>query len=157
MAGNYGDANVHALGEGNWTGNIIPVPNETYETTSYRWKDLYPSGTTINLGGTNISRLANGNMQSYELETANTNVVAYVDNQVTLLKGGANVNLDSLAEVANALNNSNTQLSTVAFTGNHSDIQSRPTISLSGSDSNIRWHYTRFKWVGCYRSTRTTG
>ena len=39
-----------------------------------------------------------------------------------------------MAEVANALNNSNTQLSTVAFTGNHSDIQSRPTISLSGSD-----------------------
>ena len=76
---------------------------------------------------------ANSNMQSY-VNTANTNVVAYVDNQVTLLKGGANVNLDSLAEVANALNNSNTQLSTVAFTGNHTDVQNRPTISLSGSD-----------------------
>ena len=72
-------------------------------------------------------------MQSY-VNTANTNVVAYVDNQVTLLKGEANVNLDSLAEVANALNNSNTQLSTVAFTGNHTDVQNRPTISLSGSD-----------------------
>ena len=66
--------------------------------------------------------------------TANTNMKAYVDAQVTLLKGGANVNLDSLAEVANALNNSNTQLSTVAFTGNFSDVASRPTISLSGSD-----------------------
>jgi hypothetical protein len=66
--------------------------------------------------------------------TANTNMKAYVDAQITLIKGGANVNLDSLAEVANALNNSNTQLSTVAFTGNHSDIQNRPAISLSGSD-----------------------
>ena len=37
-------------------------------------------------------------MQSY-VNTANTNVVAYVDNQVTLLKGGASiVHLDSLAE-----------------------------------------------------------
>ena len=62
MAGNYGDANVHALGEGNWTGNIIPSANETYDlgSASYRWKDLYLSGTTINLGGTTISRLANG-------------------------------------------------------------------------------------------------
>ena len=55
VAGNYGDANVHALGEGNWTGNII-----ISQQTNYRWKDLYLSGTTINLGGTTISRLANG-------------------------------------------------------------------------------------------------
>ena len=66
--------------------------------------------------------------------TANTEMKAYVDAQITLIKGGANVNLDSLAEVANALNNSNTQLSTVAFTGNYTDLQNRPVISVSGSD-----------------------
>jgi len=59
---------------------------------------------------------------------------AYVDAEINTLIGGANVNLDSLAEVANALGNSNTELSTVAFTGTYSDLQSRPTISLSGSD-----------------------
>jgi hypothetical protein len=59
---------------------------------------------------------------------------AYVDAEVNTLIGGANVNLDSLAEVANALANSNTELSTVAFTGNFSDVASRPTIALSGSD-----------------------
>ena len=69
-----------------------------------------------------------------DITTANTNMKAYVDAEVNTLLGGANVNLDSLAEVANALANSNTELSTVAFTGNFSDVASRPTIALSGSD-----------------------
>jgi len=163
VAGNYGDANVHALGEGNWTGNIIPSANETYDlgSASYRWKDLYLSGTTINLGGTTISRLANGSISfgnttvsggasnspfatTSELETANTemlsyvntansNMEAYVDALETRIIGGANVSLDSLAEVANALANSNTELSTVAFTGVYSDITSKPTLALSGN------------------------
>jgi len=69
-----------------------------------------------------------------DITTANTNMKAYVDAEVNTLIGGANVNLDSLAEVANALGNSNTELSTVAFTGTYSDLQTRPTISLAGSD-----------------------
>ena len=59
---------------------------------------------------------------------------AYVDAEINTLIGGANVNLDSLGEVANALANSNTELSTVAFTGNYSDIASRPTLTLANSD-----------------------
>ena len=69
-----------------------------------------------------------------DITTANTNMKAYVDAEVNTLIGGANVNLDSLAEVANALANSNTELSTVAFTGNFSDVASRPTLTLSSSD-----------------------
>ena len=69
-----------------------------------------------------------------DITTANSNMQAYVDAEITTLIGGANVNLDSLAEVANALGNSNTELSTVAFTGTYSDLQTRPTIALSGSD-----------------------
>ena len=69
-----------------------------------------------------------------DITTANTNMKAYVDAEVNTLIGGANVNLDSLAEVANALANSNTELSTVAFTGNFSDVASRPTLALANSD-----------------------
>ena len=69
-----------------------------------------------------------------DISSANTNMKAYVDAEINTLIGGANVNLDSLGEVANALANSNTELSTVAFTGTYSDLQSRPTISLAGSD-----------------------
>ena len=152
VAGNYGDANVHALGEGNWAGNIIPNANETYDlgSSSFRWRDLYLSGNTIDLGGTIISRLANGEitfgttvvkggpsnspfLTDAEFATANANMTAYVDALESRIIGGANVNLDSLAEVANALANSNTELSTVAFTGTYSDLQSKPSLALSGN------------------------
>ena len=114
VAGNYGDSNV-----------------ATYLTTNNYAQDS--DITTANTNMQSYVDTTNTNMQTF-VTAGNTNMQAYVDNQVALLKGGANVNLDSLAEVANALNNSNTQLSTVAFTGTYSDLQTRPTISLSGSD-----------------------
>ena len=62
------------------------------------------------------------------------NVKAYVDALESRVVGGANVSLDSLAEVT-ALANSNTELSTVSFTGNYTDLQNRPSaLALSGSD-----------------------
>ena len=152
IAGNYGDANVEALGESGWTGNIIPSANEVYDlgSSTNRWKDLWLSGNTIQLGGITISAEGSGNISfgnttvkggpgnspfatSIELNTANTEMQAYVDALESRVVGGANVNLDSLAEVANALANSNTELSTVAFTGTYSDLQSIPTLALSGN------------------------
>ena len=59
---------------------------------------------------------------------------AYVDAEISTLIGGANVNLDSLAEVANALANSNTELSTVAFTGSYIDLTDKPsTLALESN------------------------
>ena len=152
VASAYGDANVHALGEGNWAGNIIPNANETYDlgSSSFRWRDIYLSGNTIDLGGTTITRLANGAISfgnnvvkggptnspfltDDEFATANANMTAYVDALESRIIGGANVNLDSLAEVANALANSNTELSTVAFTGSYTDLQNKPSLALSGN------------------------
>ena len=142
-SGNTVDLSVLAAQDLTISGNVISLTGQSgnVDLTStlagvagnYGDSNVATYLTTNNYATETYVNTANTNMQTY-VNTANTNVVAYVDNQVTLLKGGANVNLDSLAEVANALNNSNTQLSTVAFTGNHSDIQSRPTISLSGSD-----------------------
>ena len=90
--------------------------------------------TASALGGDIVT--ANTNMQAY-VDTANTNMVSYVDALETKILGGANVNLDSLAEVANALSNSNTSLSTVAFTGDYNDLSNTPTITLSGSDLTL--------------------
>mgnify|MGYP003665720288 CR=1 FL=1 len=89
--------------------------------------------------------------------TANTEMKAYVDLQVTNLIGGANVNLDSLAEVANALNNSNTALSTVAFTGTYSDLLTRPTPTLSGSNFTYDGTTIDFSGVGATGPTGPTG
>jgi len=92
-----------------------------------------------------------------DITTANTNMQAYVDAEVNTLIGGANVNLDSLAEVANALANSNTELSTVAFTGNYSDVASRPTPTLSGSNFTYDGTTIDFSGVGATGPTGPTG
>ena len=92
-----------------------------------------------------------------DITTANTSMKAYVDAEVNTLIGGANVNLDSLAEVANALANSNTELSTVAFTGNYSDVASRPTIALSGSDLTYDGTTLDLSGLGATGPTGPTG
>jgi hypothetical protein len=96
------------------------------------------SGNVITISGNNDTVDLTTALSVYQTSsaatTANTNMKAYVDAEINTLIGGANVNLDSLGEVANALANSNTELSTVAFTGTYSDLQTRPTIGLSGSD-----------------------
>ena len=118
--------------------SVLAVSNGNNVNLSALEQTLSISGNVITISGNDDTVDLTTALSVYQRSdagaTANTNMKAYVDAQVTLLKGGANVNLDSLAEVANALNNSNTQLSTVAFTGNFSDIQNRPDISLSGSD-----------------------
>ena len=160
VAGNYGDSNVTSH-LSTLDGSIIPDSDEAYDlgSSTNKFRDLYLSGNTITLGTTNISAVgnavsfgdvtipatstgnivtiselttANTNMQAY-VDTANTNMVSYVDALETRIIGGANVDLDSLAEVANALANSNTELSTVAFTGTYSDLTSKPTLALSGN------------------------
>ena len=118
--------------------SVLGVSNGNNVSLSALEQTLSISGNVITISGNDdtvdLTTALSVYQRSADSTTANTNMKAYVDNQITLIKGGANVNLDSLAEVANALNNSNTQLSTVAFTGNHSDLQNRPAISLSGSD-----------------------
>jgi hypothetical protein len=88
-----------------------------------------------NYGDSNVASYLSTNNYATDsdIATANTNMQAYVDNLETRIIGGANVNLDSLAEVANALANSNTELSTVAFTGTYSDLTGKPSLALSGN------------------------
>ncbi len=118
--------------------SVLAISNGNNVDLSALEQTLSISGNVITISGNDDTVDLTTALSVYQRSdagaTANTNMKAYVDAQITLIKGGANVNLDSLAEVANALNNSNTQLSTVAFTGNHSDLQNRPAISLSGSD-----------------------
>jgi len=128
VAGNYGDSNV-----------VSYLSANGYSNVDVDAQDLSITGNVISLtkqsGNVDLTELvyANTKVQAY-LDAQSYANTAYVDALETKIIGGANVNLDSLAEVANALANSNTELSTVAFTGTFSDLQTRPTISLAGSD-----------------------
>ena len=46
------------------SGHLVPSQHETYDlgSSSLRWRDLYLSGSTINLGGTEISRDGDGHV-----------------------------------------------------------------------------------------------
>jgi hypothetical protein len=99
------------------------------------------SGNVVTISGSNSSvnltsilnsvagNYGNSNVAAY-LSTNNYATQSYVTTQINTLTSGASTALDTLAEIANALNNSNSTLATVAFTGNHSSLTNRPTISL---------------------------
>jgi hypothetical protein len=57
----YADLQIGAL---TVSGSILPTTTETYDigSASLRFNDIYLAGTTINLGGTKISKDSNGNI-----------------------------------------------------------------------------------------------
>lgn len=63
IVGAYSNANVIALGESGWAGNIIPAGNGVYDLGSETntWRTLYLSANTLNIGGGNLS-VSNGNL-----------------------------------------------------------------------------------------------
>ena len=160
VAGNYGNSNVVTL-LGNVSANIVPSSNNLYNlgNSSNRWKELYLSGNTIYIAGQTLSGDAklkyNGSniaTESYVTSAVsgaagnygNSNVAtylsdnsyatqSYVTTQIDALTTGAPAALNTLAEIAQALNNSNATLATVAFTGNHSSLTNRPSMSLASN------------------------
>jgi hypothetical protein len=160
VAGNYGDSNVVTL-LGNVSANIIPSANNIYSlgSSSNRWKELHLSGNTIYIAGATVSgdsklKYNGSNLATESYVTSavsgaagnygNSNVAlylsdnsyatqTYVTTQINTLTAGAPAALNTLAEIANALNNSNSTLATVAFTGNHSSLSNRPTMSLASN------------------------
>lgn len=109
VAGNYGDSNVASYLSSNGYSNV----DSDAQTLSL-------SGNTITISGSNST------VTGIATET-------YVTTQLNALTAGAPDALDTLAEIANALNNSNATLSTVAFSGLYNDLDSRPTMALSGN------------------------
>lgn len=53
---------LHVVGNIGSTGHILPTSNEAYDlgSSSLRWRDLYLSGQSIDIGGTKITRLDSG-------------------------------------------------------------------------------------------------
>jgi len=164
VAGNYGDSNVLTL-LGNVGANIVPSSNNLYSlgSSSNRWKELHLSGNTIYIAGATVSgdsklkyngsnlatesyvtsalsgvsgNYGDSNVAAY-LSTNSYATQSYVTAQISALTAGASTALDTLAEVANALNNSNATLATVAFTGNYANLTNRPTLTLSSSNLTL--------------------
>ena len=97
-------ANINSITNGTATfGNIIPSANVTYSLGSptAQWKSLYVSSNTIYIGGTALG-VANGQLTvggSSNIATTN-----YVDTAISSLVDVAPTALDTLNELAAALN-----------------------------------------------------
>jgi hypothetical protein len=77
------------------TGNLVPAANVAYDLGSadYRWRDLYLSGNTINLGGATISASGNSVIlpAGTQIGSANVATESYVSTAVSSAGGGATV------------------------------------------------------------------
>ena len=122
VAGNYGNSNVAAYLTANG------YATQTYVNTANTNMKAYVDAGLANASG----NYGNSNVASY-LTVNNYATQSYVTTQINNLTAGAPSALDTLAEIANALNNSNSTLATVAFTGNHSSLTNRPTMSLASN------------------------
>lgn len=122
VAGNYSDSNVAAY----LTANSYAT--QTYVNTANTNMKAYVDAGLANAAG----NYGNSNVASY-LTVNNYATQSYVTTQINNLTAGAPAALDTLAEIANALNNSNSTLAAVAFTGNHSSLTNRPSMSLASN------------------------
>jgi hypothetical protein len=122
VAGNYGDSNVATYLSTN------SYATQTYVNTANTNMKTYVDAGLANAAG----NYGNSNVASY-LSVNNYATQSYVTTQINNLTAGAPAALNTLAEIANALNNSNSTLATVAFTGNHSSLTNRPSLSLASN------------------------
>lgn len=115
-----GNANIGNLSTTQFTNNLIPSANITYDigNTTRRWKDLYLSGNTIYIGNTTITATSDG----ISINGGNGNVIA--DNLTDV--PAANV----IGQVSNAL------VSSTVYTNaqpNITSVGTLTTVSVSGN------------------------
>ena len=78
----YGNSNVKSYLTGGFDGNIIPSANVTYSLGSItnQWKDLYVSGNTIYIGGSQLSVADNGlSLNGSKINASKSSVPANVE------------------------------------------------------------------------------
>ena len=116
--------------------NLIPDGNETRDlgSSTNRWRDLYLSGNTINLGGTEFSKDSDGNVEVSASGTLKSLKVAEIEigtgSDVLVLKRDSNGKLQSRSK----------NTSTKTETAQDIDLTNNDSDDLSEGSSNL--YYT---------------
>ncbi len=139
----YGDSDVLSyLSGGTYAGHIIPSTDVTYDlgSSSKRWRDVYLSGSTVDIGGTKITKTSDGDVEI--LDSSNNRKKLIVDeielgsgNDVMVLSRDSNGKLKKTAK-----NRSNNTTSTGAedLSGNDTDDLSEGSTNLYYTDTRAR-------------------
>lgn len=109
------------------TSSIVPAANVAYDlgATGFRWRDLYLSGNTLDLGGTAIKSTANGVSFTSAANAAVT--IPLTVSSIQLASGGNVITLQATAD----------GLATVGSSGNIVPIGGNGTTGTTGSSSNV--------------------
>ena len=125
--------------------SMIPDTDVTYDlgSASYRWRDLYLSGSTLNLGGTEISKDSDGNIEMSASGTLKSLKVAEIEigtgSDVLVLKRDSNGKLQSRSK------NTSTKTETaqdIDLDNNDSDDLSEGSSNLYYTDARVRSELT---------------
>ena len=90
------------------SGSIIPTTNETFDlgTASNRWNDIYLAGSTIDLGGTKLTKDSSGNIEFKDASNNRKKIIVEEiligsgDNQKTLkVENGKSMIVDNSGDV----------------------------------------------------------
>ena len=153
----YADSDVQTFLGGSLAGHIIPATDVTYDlgSATYKFRDLYLSGTTITLGTKTISVTGGGDLNISgttipNASSGNLATEAYVTTSISNIVDSAPGALNTLNELAAALGDDanyattttnaialkadTSALSTVATSGLFADLSTRPTITLAGNN-----------------------
>ena len=139
--GTSGDVSLAIDYSATWGGNLIPDGNETRDlgSSSARWNDLYLAGSTINLGGTELSKDSDGNVEVSESGTLKSLKVAEIElgtgSDVLVLKRDSNGKLQSRSK----------NTSTKAETATDIDLSNNDSDDLSEGSSNLYYTDARVK------------
>ena len=85
------------------SGHFVPSQTELYDlgSSTNRWRDLYLSGSTINLGGTLISKNVSGDIEFINADTleSQTAVVSFnsLTNKPTLVSGSSQISFSGIS------------------------------------------------------------
>jgi hypothetical protein len=84
------------------SGHFIPNLHETYDlgSSTYRWRDLYLSGSTIDLGGTLITRDVDGNVEFKESGTLDLKTLRVKELEIGTGDSKTKIKLDSNNKVS---------------------------------------------------------
>ena len=121
--------------------DLVPDGNETRDlgSSSNRWRDLYLSGSTIDLGGTELSKDSDGNVEVSASGTLKSLKVAEIEigtgSDVLVLKRDSNGKLQSKSK----------NTSTKAETATDIDLSNNDSDDLSEGSSNLYYTDARVK------------
>ena len=98
-------------------GNILPDTTETYDlgSSSKRFRDLYLSGSTINLGGTLITRDATGDIQFKDDDTEELKTLRVKELEIGTGANKTKIRLDNNNKVSFEKSSDNSKVTTSNF------------------------------------------